>query len=253
MAGINWTVLTLLVIGLFALSGFFRGWWKEAIVTVFLAFLVFLLLMPGVAQVFINLINGAISLIWQVLPQFILDFLTSLFGGGAAVTTGQASPQIDAGRGQTWLIILLVFIGLAILIGRSGLPAWGRPVNRYRGYLVTWGGSLFGAMLGALNGWLIISLVHAYLTESGLPGHPGSAAGIMAAPTNRVSVQAVNVPTATILDSFLPWLFIGIGLLVIIIAVKSRVNLREEQGFRRIEYRPPPGYRKSRVSTAARR
>ena len=46
---INFTVLTYFAIGLFALNGLFRGWWKEAISTFFLILLVFLLQQPGVA------------------------------------------------------------------------------------------------------------------------------------------------------------------------------------------------------------
>ena len=46
---INWSAITYYVIGLFALSGFFRGWWKEAITAFFLGILVFLLRTPDVA------------------------------------------------------------------------------------------------------------------------------------------------------------------------------------------------------------
>ena len=43
MVEVNWTLLTYLFIALFALGGYFKGWWKEAIVTVFLTVLVLLL------------------------------------------------------------------------------------------------------------------------------------------------------------------------------------------------------------------
>jgi len=247
MLGVNWTVLAVLVIGLFALTGFLRGWWKEAVMTVFLAVLVFLWLMPNVARLFIDVLNLVIGLVWKVLPQFMLDFLTSLFGGSPSVTSGQSTPQIDPSNGQTWLIMLIVFIGLAILLSRAGLPNWARQANAYRGYLVTWTSRFLGAVLGILNGWLIISLVRIYLTESNLPGQAQSAAGVMAAPANSLAVQAVNVPTASILDSFLPWLFAGIGLLVLFAAFNSRVGIREQQGFRRIEYKSPLGYEKSKI------
>ena len=113
MLGVNWTVLAVLVIGLFALTGFLRGWWKEAVMTVFLAVLVFLWLMPNVARLFIDVLNLVIGLVWKVLPQFMLDFLTSLFGGSPSVTSGQSTPQIDPSNGQTWLIML---ISSAVLI-----------------------------------------------------------------------------------------------------------------------------------------
>ena len=107
MMAINWTVLMLLVIGLFALAGFFKGWWKEAITTIFLAILVFFLQVPGAAQFFIDLINFVIATVWRILPDFVLDFLDTIFGIG---TTG-GPPQIDASSPQTWLIMLILFIG----------------------------------------------------------------------------------------------------------------------------------------------
>jgi hypothetical protein len=245
MVGINWTVLTLLVIGLFALAGLFKGWWKEAITTIFLGILVFFLQVPDVAQIFIDLINLIISTIWRILPDFVLDFLETVLGIGA---TG-APPQIDAGSAQTWLIVLIVFIGLAILIGRLSLPGSGRRADTYSSYVVTFGGSLFGALLGALNGWLIIGLIRTYLDGRSLPGGGEMAATSMATPpSDQVVIQAVDVPHTTILDSFLPWLFVGIGLVVLLAAIRSRVTVKEKKGFRKVVYKSPVGYEKAKTT-----
>jgi hypothetical protein len=249
MVGINWTALALLVIGLFALFGFFKGWWREAITTVFLAILTFFLLMPDVAQIFIDLINVGLDLIWQILPNFMLDFLNTVFGLG---TGNNAPPQIDASSPQTWLIMLLIFIGLATLIARTALPGSGRQVGAYSSYLVTCSGRIFGLLLGALNGWLIISLARAYLDGSRLPGGQGNAAAAFSSlpsSVNGVTIQAVDVPTASILDSFLPWLFVGIGAAVFIAALLGRYGIHEEQGFRRMDYKPPLGYQKTNISS----
>jgi hypothetical protein len=250
MVGINWTVLAFLVIGLFALFGFLKGWWREAITTVILAILVFFLLVPDAAQIFIDLINSMIGLIWRILPNSILDFLNTVFGLGSGPGS-DILPQIDATSSQTWLIMLLIFIGLATLIGRTALPDSGRRAGAYSSYVVTCGGRIFGLLLGALNGWLIVSLVRAYLDGRGLPGGQGDAATAFSSlppPTNDVVIQAVDVPTASVLDSFLPWLFMGIGAAVFIAALMGRYGIYEEQGFRRIEYKPPLGYQKSRIS-----
>jgi hypothetical protein len=247
MVGINWTVLAWLVIGLFALAGFFKGWWKEAITTIFLGILVFFLQVPDLAQMFVDLINLVISITWQILPDFALDFLETVLGIGI----GGATPKIEAGSTQTWLIILTVFIGLAILIGRLSLPGSGRRAAIYSGYVVTLGGSLLGALLGALNGWLIISLVRSYLDGRNLPGGSETAAiGMAMPPSDQVVIQAVDVPNATILDGFLPWLFVAIGLVVLLFAIRSRVVILEDKGFRRVEYRPPLGYKKSKITTS---
>ncbi|MBN1995681.1 MAG: hypothetical protein JW953_23540 [Anaerolineae bacterium] len=244
MLQINWTVLVLLIMGHFALAGFFKGWWKEAITTIFLAVLVFFLQMPSAAQFFINSINWVIAAIWQILPSFVLDFLATVFGLG----TAGSPPQIDASSPQTWLIMLIVFVGLAILFGRLSMPGSGRRGD-YSGYVVTCGGGLFGVLLGAVNGWLIISLIRAYLDGRNLPAGSEMASIGMASPVaDQIAIQAVNVPNASILDSFLPWLFVGISLAVLVAAFKSRVAVRENKGFRKIDFRPPPGYAKTKIT-----
>jgi hypothetical protein len=250
MAAINWTFIALLIIGFFALSGFLKGWWKEAITTFFLGILVFFQLVPSAAQLFIDSINWVISLIWRIIPNVVFEFIYSIFGWGSG--TPDVAPQVDAGSSQTWLIMLILFIGLAVLVGRLVLPGAGRNAAVYRSYVVTCSGAIFGALLGAVNGWLIISLIKAYLQGNNLPGSGGemSALGMASAPpADDVVIQAVNVPNATIMDSFLPWLFMGIGVLVIIAAIKTRVGVYEDDGFRQLDYKAPPGHRKIRMSS----
>jgi len=149
MVTVNWTAIVLLVMGLFALAGFFKGWWREAIVTIFLAILVVFLQLPGVAQFFIDSINAVMAFIWGILPESVVAFLETTFGLG----TAGRPPTIDASSPQTWIIMLIIFIGLAVLVGRLGLAGSARNASSYRGYVVTLGGRLFGALLGAVNAW----------------------------------------------------------------------------------------------------
>jgi hypothetical protein len=245
MVGINWTVLAIGAIGLFALVGLLRGWWKEAITTVFLAFLVFLLLMPQVGQLFINLMNMALNLIWQILPQVALDFLNTFFGGSTSAAT---PPHIDPSNAQTWLVILAVFVGLAALAGRIILPGSSQAARTYQAYAVTRGGCLLGGLLGAFNGWLMVSLVRTYLAGGHLAG-ASRAAAALSAPPNEVMIQAVNVPNATIMDSFLPWLFAGVGLAAFFAVFNSRVALKtDKDGFSKTDFKPPLGYQKYSVT-----
>ena len=248
MVTVNWTAIVLLVMGLFALGGFFKGWWREAIVTIFLAILVLFLQLPGVAQFFIDSINAVMAFIWGILPASVISFLETTFGLG---TAGQP-PAIDAGSPQTWIIMLIVFIGLAVLVGRLGLAGSARNASSYNGYVVTWGGRLFGALLGAVNAWLIVSLIRAYLDGSNLPGGGSSTISmstVTSSPANAVMLQATDVPSASVVDSFLPWLFAGLGLLVLIVALKSRYGIKETKGFRKMVYKAPPGYQKAKVSS----
>jgi hypothetical protein len=248
MVTVNWTAIVLLVMALFALAGFFKGWWREAIVTIFLSILVVFLQVPVVAQFFIDSINAVMAFIWGILPDSVINFLETTFSLG----TAGLPPQIDAGSPQTWIIMLIVFIGLAVLVGRLGLPGSARNSGKYNGYVVTWGGRLFGALLGAINAWLIVSLVRAYVDGSNLPGGGNSTIAMSSTastPANAVMLQATNVPSASIVDSFLPWLFAGLGVLVLIIALKSRYGIKETKGFRKMVYKAPPGYQKAKVSS----
>ena len=252
MAEINWTVLVVIFIGLFALMGFYKGWWKEGVTTVFLAFLVFLLQMPVVAQFFIDVTNAVIITVWSVLPASIIDFIQGLLTAWPGITATDAPPIINAGAGQTWLVILLLSIAAATLAGRTYLPSWGRNLGAgqtFDTYVVTQSGGLFGALLGALNGWLIVILVRAYLDGRNLPGGGGA----VASSSDSVLVQAVNISNSTILDSFLPWIIVGLSLLVISAAAKSRVTplplaKPDKDGYRKTEYKAPPGHRKISVS-----
>jgi hypothetical protein len=249
MVAINWTVMGLLIIGLFALAGFIKGWLREAIVTLFLIILYFFLQAPAVARSFINAINAVIAFIWGILPTSVLNFLETMFGLGQA----GAPPQIDAGSPQTWLIMLIIFIGLAIVVGRLWLPGAARNADRFSGYVVTCGGRIFGLLLGAVNAWLIITLVRGYLEGSNLPGGSTTTAtlnDLTSMPANdSVMIQAVDVPAASIMDSFLPWFFAGLGVLVLIAAIKSRYGIHEEKGFRKMAYKAPLGYRKEKISS----
>jgi len=246
---IDWTVISLMVIALFALAGYFKGWWKEAIVTVFLAFLVLLLQVPSLAKAFIDVINFIIEMIWRILPGFVLDFVIStidtLFGIGAELGKN-IPPQINANSSQTWIIMLIIFVGLAILIGHLRLPGSARTAKQYSGYSITWGGRIFGGLVGALNAWLIITLVRAYLEGGRLPGNSELVANPSADTDSSVdlAVRAVNLPTATILDSFLPWLFIAIGLGLSVAALVSRIGIHEDDGYRKLAYKSPVGYKK---------
>lgn len=219
---LNWTVLTYFVVILFAVSGFFKGWWKEGMVTVFLAILVFLLQAPDLAQSFIDIINRVIESFWS---------LASL----------DTPPTIDAGDANTWLIIMILFIMFATLLSRSAL--------RGSIYAVRPTGSVLGSLLGALNGFLIINLVREYIDGRNLPGgrlptEIASASGSAGTASSGVVITAVDVPSFTILDSFIPWLIIGLGLFVLLALLRNRVGLHSNKGFRRIDHKQPYGYQK---------
>ncbi len=228
---INWTVLTYFIIGLFILNGFFRGWWKEAFTTVILVFFVFLLQQPGVAEVLVDLINRSFNWVWQILPDSLRNFLQNFLESGLGISTAvDGSIQIDPGNPGTWLIFLILFLAVAALISRIFLPDHGSG----SGYAVKPIGGVLGGLLGGLNGFVIVNLVREYLDGRNLPGSNSTfptevaqagGGGSIAMASPGVSFQAAEVPSFTILDSFLPWVIIGVGILIFLMAIRNRVKL----------------------------
>lgn len=230
---IDWRVLTYLVVGFFALNGFFRGWWKEAVTTIFLVLLLVLLQIPGVAQLIIDAFNQVVALIQSLLPA---NFNFPVF-------------QADAGSSGTWLVILVVGLGLVTLLARSFLPGT---------YAVGPIGRLLGLVMGAVNGFLVLNLVREYLDGRGLPGNAPPAAatrsqltllgtGNFGPASSNLSVRATGLPGLTILDSFIPWFVIGLGLFILLAVLRNRVAVaRHPDGGRKLEYKPPYGYTRAK-------
>jgi hypothetical protein len=235
---INWTLLTYIVVGVFILGGFSSGWWKEAIVTFFLGVMVFLLQDPALAQKFIDQLNAGLTRFWQILPASVTVSLAE------ALTSGRGSIQANAGSSGTWLTILLVGVVLATQIGRLALPST---------YALTAVGRLLGGTGGGVNGLLIVNLVREYLDGRSLPGHvaSGVTAGVQVVggsaygdAATAISVQAGNLPNATILDSAAPWIIIIGGVLLLAAALLNSVTVQTNaQKMRKISYRKPFGYR----------
>jgi hypothetical protein len=239
---IDWTLISCLVIAFFAWSGFARGWWKEGITTVFLAAFIFLLQRPDWAQWLIDNLNDFIEAIWLILPDsinsFIADVLETFFG----IDTGGAAFQLDASNPGTWVIALILILGLSILIGRLSFA--NRP---------TLVGAILGALIGGVNGFLVLNLVREYLDGRALPGQttataPFSAAGgiSVGAAAQSVTVQATNLPDFTVLDSVFPWVLIGLGILLIVAILSTKVALRTNKaGGRKSDFRAVPPFYKA--------
>lgn len=249
---INWTFITYLVVALFALSGFMRGWWKEAITTFFLAILVFLLRVPGIAQILISLVNRALLFIWGILPDSVRTFLADFFQRALGISTTGGVIQADASSGQTWLVLLIVFLVIASLIGWLTLPNRVGPTKGI-GYAPTALGSILGGLIGGFNGLLVINLVREYLDGRNLPGGGSSlpsqitatGGGTAGVTSSGVSLQATQLPSFTVLDSFLPWIVIFVGILFFLAVIRNRIVLKTDKDkFRRVDYISPFGYRR---------
>ncbi len=233
---INWTLIACLVIGFFVIAGFSKGWWKEAIITAFLLAPIFLLQNPDVAQTLITGINDAIAWVWDILPNSITSFFNTGIDAAFVVNTSNAAPQIDAANPTTWIVFLAVLVGGAILLSRASL-----------GSNPTLFGKLLGALLGLVNGFLILSLFREYLDGRALPGNTppdselnlvGTSAFGPAAQT--VTVEATNLPNYTIFDSGTPWIIMGIIVLFMVLLLRTRVGIAKNDDGSKVATKVPP-------------
>jgi hypothetical protein len=239
MVEIDWTTFTLAIIALFTLAGFFKGWWKEAITTGFLIFLLFLLNTPAAAQAVVDLVNSGIEFVWGLIPGSILPTVEAVVN----VSPGEV-PYVDASSGGTWLIALMFAMVLSILIARYGLSNYNAsPI-----------GSILGGLLGGFNGFIFMGLIREYLDGRNLPSASQAAvvlpseiaqsAGAQAVAGSGVAFTATNVPAITIMDSYMPWILMLIGAGVLLMALKNRVGYQKSSnGYRKFTTKRPYGYK----------
>jgi hypothetical protein len=129
----------------------------------------------------------------------------------------------------------------AILMNRLFLPGGIR--RQGYAYNVTPIGAVLGALLGGLNGFILANLTLEYLTGRALPGgRPATEIALSDGRAVAVASSGIDFPSFTILDSFVPWVIIGLGFLLLVAVLRTRVGIHNRNGFRRIDYRVPYGY-----------
>jgi hypothetical protein len=228
------------MLGFFVWSGYARGWWKEALTTAVLAVLIFLLQQPDYAQSLIDTINNLLATVWNALPASVTSLISDGLNYFLGLDTGGSAVQLSANSPGAWVTILILIVGLTTMLGRTSF--------RNTPTLL---GSLLGAGIGGVNGFLVLNLIREYLDGRALPGNTstgselalaGSSAFGAAAPT--VTIQATNLPNFTILDSVFPWILIGSGLFFLISVLHTRVKFEtNKEGGRRINFKKlPPFY-----------
>lgn len=235
---VDWTVLSIFVIGFFILGGFTRGWWREAVTTAILAFLVFLLANPDIASTFIGYINSFFNTIWNFIPDGLQETINQII----VPIFGVALPiQLDAASARTWMLILMGSLVVAVIFSRLA-------INREP----TLTGKFLGSALGAINGFLVLSLIREYVDGRALPEgrEVAQAAGIevigksdFAQPLQTMAIDIVGLPTNTVLDNVLPWLIAGMGLLFVFALFKSRVTLDRNTNGSKLKTKVPPFYK----------
>jgi hypothetical protein len=208
---IDFQVVFYMVVGLFGLAGFVRGWWKEAITTGLLVFLLIMLEFPDLAQTIIDTVNNLLGRVRDV------ELVQS---AGVVPPT-----EVDPNQSQVYIITLVVLVVVSYFIGNSGIG----------NFNITTGGRIFGGILGFTNGFIILSLVREYILRRFLT--PGAFAAASA--PEQLTVNITNVPRSSITDGFAIWVFIIAGALLVMFALFSRISYTSGK----LSARPPLGYK----------
>jgi hypothetical protein len=218
---IDFQTFILMVVGIFGLVGFLRGWWKEALTTGLLVLLLWLLTKPTLAASIIDFINQIIRLI---VTFFTAGSLQPTEIASAAGTV--EAPTINPSQFQPYIIILIILIIFSYFTGNVALGDVAlTPIAR-----------IFGGILGLVNGFIIVSLIREYMLGRFLPESGVSAAAAVPA---SLSVTVSNVPQTSIMDGITPWFFILAGAFILLLALGTRYKYTSG----RLSRQPPLGYR----------
>ena len=211
-----------MVVGIFGLAGFFRGWWKEAITTGLLSLLLIMLRQPALASTIIEQVNKMIK------------FIATLFQAGSlevneiasVANTTEPPLTLNAGEFNVYIIVLIGLVLLSYIIGNNAIADGVlTPIAR-----------IFGGILGLVNGFIVLSLAREYVLGRFLPGSGVSTASAV---PETLTVTIADVPQSSIMDGFTVWVFIGVGLLVAAMAIGSRYDYQSGK----LEKKAPLGYK----------
>ena len=215
---VDYNVVAYMIVGVFGLVGFFRGWWKEAVTAGLITLLLVMLMVPSLATVIVGALNTVVDTVW--------NFIQSLRQSSPAVASvAQAGPPPDVNPQRYWVyvFILVVLVLASYFIGRIGLTEG-----------VSAGSRLLGALVGFYNGFVSVSLIREFVIGRYLPG--ASAAAAAATPPSSVSVQVMNMPQASATDTPTIYILIAVGFLLFIIALITGFNV---QGVKLSRKAPP--------------
>jgi hypothetical protein len=188
-------VLTLVLI-LFGIVGMMRGWYREGVTALFVGFLAILAWRPEIAESIIGWINSFI--------RFILAFIRSGLTFDTAKLSAAAQnvgTVLDPNSYQLWIIVTVVVIGISYAVGEATFNGPVSPLGR-----------LLGGVIGAANGFVLVSLAKQFLTANF-----ASVRGQAMATSGEVAIQMTNVPA----ESFVS----GYGIVFVLILLVAVVGL----------------------------
>jgi len=213
---IDWETLMLIIVGLFALGGFLRGWWREGVTTVFLVLLAIFLTSPELAGSIIDFINGVIEIAWNILSGLLVSL--------GLVQSAASTPPIvlDPNDSTLFIIILIIIVIVSYFTSRSTLSE----------RKITLGGRIFGGILGAINGFIVVNLVKEFIVGRFFP-ETGLTA--QSAAPDQLSVAITGVPPETVFTDTSRLLVVGFGVVILALVLANRLTAKGKR-------RDPWGY-----------
>jgi len=217
---INYETLMIIIVALFALSGFLRGWWREGITTIFLILLTVFLTSPELAGDIIEFVNGLIDAGWSILTG-LLEALGLIEPTLAATSTPPI--VLDPDDRTVFIIILIIMVLLSYFTSKITLG----------GRTITFGGRIFGGIVGAINGFLAVNLVKEYIVGRFFPETGLSA---QSAAPSQLSVAITDVPPDSVFTDTSQLLVIAVGVIILALLLANRLTskgkTREPWGYK---------------------
>lgn len=231
----DYAVLMWMVIILFGMVGFFRGWWKEGLTTGFLTLLIVLLKFPGLAEWIINTINKILKILYIVIVARSLDIERI---AEVAREIEEIPIRIDATDYRVYIVGLIGLLIVSYIFGKIGIS--GKVIGP--NFL----GALLGAIFGLLNGFTVISLVREYTLGRYLPGAAEAAAAEAAAVTS-IALTVEEMPTPSVVEGWVPWLIVAVGALLLLAVLATRLSVERTK----VKGIAPPLYKTPKKPPAA--
>ena len=172
---IDFRDLQLVILIIFAMVGIMRGWYREGITSLFVSLLAILVWRPEIGGGIINWINNFI--------RFVLMFVRAGFTFDTVKLSAQAARTtalLDPSSYQLWMTITVIFVVVSYVIGETSFHGNLTPLGR-----------LLGGVLGAANGFVILSLARQYLTDY------WRAQGLVVAQSGPLTIQFNNMPATS--------------------------------------------------------
>jgi hypothetical protein len=218
---IDFEALTYIVVGLFAVIGLSRGWFREAFTTILLTAMVFMLIRPAFAARIVRILFA--------ISQAITDRLISrLVSDPGRIQEGldTLGGLLNVDNPYSFMLALtafLIFVSYA-LGKRSFGEAKLAPLSR-----------LLGGTLGAINGFIVISLIRKYLlTQLGFDVSPtalrapGSVQAAQAPQQVGVVIQDLYNPS--LLSNVLFYVLLAVGFIILIFFLRELQTRRAQKG-----------------------